>query len=150
MQLVKVKNENDITSIYYQLTFGGISWWELVHIMNVIIEKDFVEKKGKIDEFIVGGVNKTKELQESNYNIDNYKSQDEETGYISIYGYSGIIGKNVRYTIWNQLDRFLIQIENETFIKKEGEHIYDRLVDSIELTAMINCAKEKYSKKLNE
>lgn len=60
MQLVNVKNENDITSIYYQLTFGGISWWELVHIMNVIIEKDFVEKNGKIDEFIVGGVNKTK------------------------------------------------------------------------------------------
>lgn len=114
--------------------------------MNVIIEKDFVEKKGKIDEFIVGGVNKTKEIQESNYNMDNYKSPDEEKGYISIYGYSGIIGKNVRYTIWNQLDRFLIEIENEAFIKKEAEYIYDRLADSIELTAMINYAKEKYQR----
>ncbi len=146
MQLENIKKENNITSIYYKLTYGRIGWWELVHIMNVIITKDFVEQNGKIHEFIVGGQNKTKELQEANYNIDKYKSQNEETGYISISGYSGIIEKNVKYTLWNQLKSFLIEIENETRIEKDGEHIYDQLADSIELTAYINCAKEKYSK----
>lgn len=148
MQLINIKKENDITRIYYQLTFGHVSWWTSVHIIDVIIAKDFRQKDGKIHELILGGVNKTKELKEANYNMDKYQNPDEETGYISIYGYSSIVGKNVRYTIWNQLDKFLIEIEDETFIEKEGEHIYDRMVDSIELTAMINCAKEKYSSSL--
>ena len=146
MQLGNIKKENNITSIYYQLTFGRISWWELVSMMSVIIEKDFVVKNGKIHEFIVGGINKTKEVQEANYNIDKYKSQNEETGYISISGYSGIIEKNVKYTLWNQLEKFLIEIENEELIEKYGEHIYDRMTDSIELTTYINCTKEKYQK----
>lgn len=145
MQLENIKKENNITSIYYKLTFGCISWWELVQIMNVIIKNDFVKKNGKIHEFIVGGQNKTKELQEANYNIDKY--HNEESAYISISGYSGIIEKNVKYTLWNQLKLFLIEIENETLIEKDGEHIYDQLADSIEITAYINCAKEQNSKR---
>ena len=63
MQLEKIKKENNITSIYYKLTYGHISWWELVHIINVIITKDFLEQNSKINEFIVGGQNKTKNFK---------------------------------------------------------------------------------------
>ncbi len=52
----------------------------------------------------------------------------------------------MKYTLWNQLEKFLIEIENEELIEKYGEHIYDRMTDSIELTAYINCTKEKYQK----
>ena len=47
----------------------------------------------------------------------------------------------MRITIWNQLDRFMLQLMNDDKIEKNGEHCYDKYVDSIEILAHVDLAK---------
>ncbi len=150
MQLKNIEKEENITKIYYELTFP-IGWEELICILDAFIKNDFTKNDGKIYEVLVGfilesaGIDKTNELLKSNYNINECNFAKEENSWISIAGYSDIIEKNIKITLWNQLDKCLIEIEDESYIEKEGEHIYDKYVDKAEITGFIYYAKNENS-----
>jgi hypothetical protein len=65
----------------------------------------------------------------------------KESGYIVIAGYSSIMEVPMRITIWNKLDRFMLQLMKDTAIEKSGEHCYDKYVDSIEILGHIEYVK---------
>ena len=151
MQLLNIKKNNNMTEFYYRLT-SRIGWEELVSMIDTIITSDFSREKGKIYNIEVGkmagpkGNDKTKELQDANYKIRECDFAKQENSWISISGYSSIMETNMKYTLWNQLNRCLIEIENEPYIEKEGERVYDKYVDSIEIQGFVNCALNRYKK----
>lgn len=150
MILKKIGENNNTTSLYYQLTFR-ISWNQLIGLVDSIVTFDF---KKTADKILVGeiegstGIDKTKELQDADYDIYKTDFSKEEKGWISISGYSKIMDVNITFTFWNQLNRCLVEIENEKYLKQEGDHVYDKYVNSIEINGFVIAAKEEERKKI--
>ena len=47
----------------------------------------------------------------------------------------------MRIIVWNQSDRFILQLADDRAIDKDGKHSYDKYADSIEILAHIDYAK---------
>lgn len=150
MILKNIGKKDTTTSLYYDLTFR-ISWQNLIGIINGIILFDFGKKA---DEILIGeiagseGINKTKELEEANYDIYETAFSKEEKGWISISGYSKTMETNLKFTFWNQLNRCLVEIENEKYLDQKGDHVYDKYVNSIEITGFVDYARHEEREKL--
>lgn len=83
----------------------------------------------------------TDNLKQNKYNIKETAFAKNESGYIVIAGHSSIMNVPISITIWNQLNRFMLQLANDTGIEKYGDHCYDKYVDSIEIMGHIDYAK---------
>lgn len=144
MQLKGVEKKDAFTTLYYELTWA-VSWEQMISFIDSIIELDFA--KGGIQSIAVGtipgaeSVDVTDELKMENYKIKETSFSKNESGYIVIAGYSSIMEVPMRITIWNQLNRFMVQLMNDTGIDKYGEHCYDKYADSIEIMGHVNYAK---------
>ena len=49
----------------------------------------------------------------------------------------------MRIIVWNQSDRFILQLADDRAIDKDGKHSYDKYADSIEILAHIDYAKKQ-------
>ncbi len=49
----------------------------------------------------------------------------------------------MRIIVWNQSDRFMLQLADDRAIGKDGKHSYDKYADSIEILAHIDYAKKQ-------
>lgn len=144
MQLKGMEKQDVFTTLYYELTWPA-GWEQLISFIDVIIENDFAN--GGIQSIEVGllagteSVDVTKELKKHGNKIRETDFAKEESGYIVIAGYSALMEVHMRITIWNQLNRFMLQLMNDTGIQEQGEHCYDKYVDSIEILGHLNYAK---------
>ena len=146
MQLQGVERKDVFTTLYYELTWS-VGWDQIVSFIDTIIKSDF--KKGGIQSVTVGaiagasGVDVTQELKEKGYEVKETSFSKNESGYIVIAGYSSVMEVPMRITIWNQLNRFMVQLMNDIAIDKSGEHCYDKYVDSIEIMGHVDYARTK-------
>ncbi len=144
MQLQGVERKDVFTSYYYELTWN-VGWNQIISFIDVIIKSDFI--KGEIQSVEVGiiagakSIDVTQELKENSYNIKDTNFAKNESGFIVITGSSSIMKVPMRITIWNQLNRFLLQIMSDKDIEESGEHCFDKYVDSIEIRGHIDFAK---------
>ncbi|MGI6248223.1 MAG: hypothetical protein ACOYJX_02275 [Acutalibacteraceae bacterium] len=144
MQLKGIEKEGGFTTLYYELTWP-VGWEKLLSFIDVIIKNDF--EKGGIQSIGVGflagaeSVDVTDDLKKHGNRVRETDFAKTESGYIVIAGYSAIMEVPMRITIWNQLDRFMLQLMNDDKIEKNGEHCYDKYVDSIEILAHVDLAK---------
>lgn len=144
MQFKGVEKDGEFTTLYYNLTWQ-IGWEQIISFIDVIIKNDFI-KDGlqSIEVGLIAGANSvdvTEELKDKEYEVKNTLFSKKESGYIVIAGHSSIMDVAVRITIWNQLDRFLLQLYKDKAIDQCGEHCYDKYADSIEILAHINYTK---------
>ncbi len=152
MILKNIGESNNTTSLYYELTFR-ISWEQLIGIIHAIMKSDF---NSKVNTLLVGeiagskGIDKLSELIDADYNIQKSTIAQKEQGWISISGYSKTMETNIQFTLWNQLNRCLVEIENEPYLEKEGDHVYDKYVNSIEVTGFAFYAREDERKRMME
>ena len=122
MILKNIGESNNTTSLYYELTFR-ISWEQLIGIIHAIIKSDF---NSKVNTLLVGeiagskGIDKLSELIDADYNIQKSTIAQKEQGWISISGYSKTMETNIQFTLWNQLNRCLVEIENEPYLEKKA------------------------------
>jgi len=85
----------------------------MISFVNAIIKSDF--SKNGIQSIEVGtiagaeGKNVT-EILKSNNNIKGTEYAKEEAGFIAIAGVSSIMEVSMRLTLWNQTNRFMLQI----------------------------------------
>ena len=146
MQLKCVEKKEAFTTLYYELTWS-VGWEQMISFVDVIIRTDFA--KGGIQSIAVGSiagadrVDYTDELKKAENKIKDTAFSKNESGYIAIAGHSSIMGVPMRITIWNQMNRFLVQILNDKEIEKYGDHCYDKYVDSIEILGHVDYAKAK-------
>ena len=145
--LVQLKGvENVFTTLYYELTWA-VGWEQIISFIDAIIKSDF--SNGEIQSAAIGrtaganSVDVTKELKEKENKVKETSFSKEESAYIIIAGYSSIMEISMRITIWNQLNRFMLQIMGDTKTEKYGEHCYDKYVDSIEIRGHIDFAVTK-------
>ena len=66
-----------------------------------------------------------------------------ESGYAVLTGYSHLMKVTMRIIVWNQSDRFILQLADDRAIDKDGKHSYDKYADSIEILAHIDYAKKQ-------
>ena len=143
MQLKNVEKKDVITTLYYELTWA-LGWEQIMSFIDTIIQSDFA--MGEIQSVKVGvtagtdDVDVTNELKEKEYRVKETSFSKNESGYIAIAGYSSIMEIPMRITVWNQLNHFMVQLISDTGIEKQGEHYYDKYVDSIELMGHIDYA----------
>lgn len=55
-------------------------------------------------------------------------------------GESSIMHIPMRFTLWNQLDRCLVQLMNDDKIEKEGKRVYEKYMNSIEIRGHMDYA----------
>ena len=148
MQLKGIEKKEPFTTLYYELTWK-IGWDQMISFMNAIIKSDFA--KSGIQSIEVGiiagaeGKDVTEILKSNNNNIKETEFAKEEAGFIAIAGVSSIMEVSMRITLWNQTNRFMLQIINDSGIEKCGEHCYDKYVDSIEIMGHVDYAKDHIS-----
>ena len=144
MRLKDVEKEGIFTTLFYSLTWK-VGWEQIISFIDVIIKTDF--KKDGVQSIAVGfiagakSVDVTEELKGKDYQIRNTNFSKEESGYIVLTGRSSIMEVPMRITIWNQLDRFMLQLADDTKIKEFGDHCYDKYADSIEILGHVDYAK---------
>ncbi len=145
MQLKNIEKKEPFTTLYYELTWP-VGWDQILSFIEVIVQSDFA--KGKIDSITVGkvsgaeNIDVTDDFKQNGNNIKNTAFSKKEFGYIAIAGYSSIMQVSMRITIWNQLNRFMLQLFKDTSIEKAGEHCYDKYVDSIEISGHVDYEKK--------
>lgn len=153
MQLKGVEKKDIFTSLYYELTWN-VGWEQIISFIDSVIKLDFI--KGGVQSIAVGfiagakSVDVTNELVEKEYKIKETSFSKKESGYIELAGFSSIMSVPMKITIWNQLNRFLLQVANDTGIEKSGEHCYDKYVDSIEILGQVDYAKSKVNNDNNK
>lgn len=144
MQLKGTEKESIFTTLYYELTWN-VSWEQIISISDTIIKTDFKEEGVQsIEVGLIAGaksIDVTDELKENEFQVKNTSFAKDESGYIVITGHSSIMEVPMRITIWNQLNRFMLQVADNTKLKEFGEHCYDKYVDSIEILGHIDYAK---------
>jgi hypothetical protein len=146
MQLKGVDKKDIFTTLFYELTWK-VGWEMIISLVDAIIKLDFI--KGTVQSIAVGyiagaeSVDVTEELKAKEYRIKDTAFAKNESGYIEITGVSSIMEVPMKMTIWNQTNRFLLQIVNDTGIEKCGDHCYDKYVDSIEILGHVDHAKSK-------
>ncbi len=146
MQLKGIEKEDIFTTLYYELTWNA-GWKQIISFIDTIINLDFL--KGGVQSIAVGliagakSVDVTDELKKNEYRIKDTSFSKKESGYIEIAGFSSIMEVPMKITIWNQLNRFMLQLPNDAGIEKCGEHCYDKYVDSIEILGHVDYAKSK-------
>ena len=144
MQFKGIEKKDVFTTLYYELTCA-VGWEQMLSFIDVIIKTDFA--KGGIQSIGVGSiagaesVDVTNDLREHGSRVKDTSFSKKESGYIVIAGYSSIMEVPMRITIWNQLNRFMLQLMNDTEIEKSGEHCYNKYVDSIEILGHIDYVK---------
>lgn len=52
-----------------------------------------------------------------------------ESGYAVLTGYSHLMKVTMRIIVWNQSDRFILQLADDRAIDKDGKHSYDKYAD---------------------
>lgn len=146
MQLKGIEREDIFTTLYYELTWN-VGWEQIISVIDTIIKLDFL--KGGVQSIAVGiiagakSVDVTDELKKNKYRIKDTSFSKNESGYIEIAGFSSIMGVPMKITIWNQLNRFMLQLAGDAEIEKSGDHCYDKYVDSIEFLGHVDYAKSK-------
>lgn len=146
MQLKGIEKKDVFTTLYYELTWG-VGWEQIISFVDTIVQFDFL--KGGIQSIEIGSiagaesVDVTNELKEKGYRVKETSFSKKEFGYIAIAGHSSIMKVPMRITIWNQLNRFMVQLMNDDRIEKSGEHCYDKYVDSIEIMGHVDFAKTR-------
>jgi len=146
MQFRGIEKEGIFTTLYYELTWK-IGWEQLLSFLDVVIRTDF-QKKG-FQSLAVGMIagakprDVTGELLANGGDIRRSAFAKEEAGYAVLTGYSHLMEVTMRITIWNQSDRFMLQLANDRAIDKAGEHCYDKYADSIEILAHMEYGKRR-------
>ncbi len=164
MRLKSLKKEN-VVSIIYNFTYK-CGWQRVINFIKTIIDLDF-KKDGEatsseisILEINVGfmagskGENKTQELIDANYDVENCSFAQKESGWVSVSGHSHIMGVNFKFTVWNQLDQCLVECEDLEMFEKYGERVLDKYMDSLEINCCVSEAlkyeRQKHAKEINE
>ena len=125
MQLKDIKKEGIFTTLYYELTWK-IGWEQLLSILDVVIRTDFQEKGFQsLAEHIL---RRLRDLQQIGASLLLLTSHEKVT---------------MRSIVWNQSDRFILQLADDRAIDKDGKHSYDKYADSIEILAHIDYAKKQ-------
>jgi len=146
MQLKGVEKKDVFTTLYYELTWA-VGWEQILSFIDVIIKTDFA--KGEVQSMEIGfvagakSIDVTSELKEKEYQVKETAFSKKESGYIVITGYSNIMEVPMRITIWNQLNRFMVQLVDNSKVEECGEHCYDKYVDSIEILGHVDYATTK-------
>lgn len=144
MQLKDIKKEGIFTTLYYELTWK-IGWEQLLSILNVVIRTDFQEKG--FQSLAVGMIagtspqDVTRDVLANGGDIRRSAFAKGESGYAVLTGYSHLMKVTMRIIVWNQSDRFILQLADDRAIDKDGKHSYDKYADSIEILAHIDYAK---------
>ena len=66
-----------------------------------------------------------------------------ESEYAVLTGCSHLMEVTMRIIVWNQSDRFMLQLADDRAIGKDGKHSYDKYADSIEILAHMDDAKNQ-------
>jgi hypothetical protein len=133
-----IERKEPFTSLYYELTWP-IGWDHILSFFDIIIKTDFSSNNGHVASISVGfiagaePVDVTQDLINHNYEIKKTDFAKNESGYVVLAGESSIMHIPMRFTLWNQLDRCLVQLMNDDKINKTGEHTYDKYMNSIEI-----------------
>ncbi len=151
MRVQKIEKDEFSTKLYCLLTFR-VSWEQLVCMIDAIIQRDF--KENIYDLYVSDSNGKETpvvgEIRQHHFQIHECPFYQRESGSITIYGASSIWGVDISFTIWNQLDKCLVKIYKDPFIEKEGEQVYDRYLDSIEIEGFVNYTRRQYENKTAE
>ena len=145
MQLKDIKKEGIFTTLYYELTWK-IGWEQLLSILDVVIRTDFQEKG--FQSLAVGMIagtspqDVTRDVLANGGDIRRSAFAKGESGYAVLTGYSHLMKVTMRIIVWNQSDRFMLQLADDRAIGKDGKHSYDKYADSIEILAHIDYAKK--------
>lgn len=146
MQLKDIKKEGIFTTLYYELTWK-IGWEQLLSILDVVIRTDFQEKG--FQSLAVGMIagttpqDVTRDVLANCGDIRRSAFAKGESGYAVLTGYSHLMKVTMRIIVWNQSDRFILQLADDRAIDKDGKHSYDKYADSIEILAHIDYAKKQ-------
>ena len=146
MQLKDIKKEVIFTTLYYELTWK-IGWEQLLSILDVVIRTDFQEKG--FQSLAVGMIagtspqDVTRDVLANGGDIRRSAFAKGESGYAVLTGYSHLMKVTMRIIVWNQSDRFILQLADDRAIDKDGKHSYDKYADSIEILAHIDYAKKQ-------
>lgn len=146
MQLKDIKKEGIFTTLYYELTWK-IGWEQLLSILNVVIRTDFQEKG--FQSLAVGMIagtspqDVTRDVLANGGDIRRSAFAKGESGYAVLTGYSHLMKVTMRIIVWNQSDRFILQLADDRAIDKDGKHSYDKYADSIEILAHMDDAKKQ-------
>lgn len=146
MQLKDIKKEGIFTTLYYELTWK-IGWEQLLSILDVVIRTDFQEKG--FQSLAVGMIagtspqDVTRDVLANGGDIRRSAFAKGESGYAVLTGYSHLMKVTMRIIVWNQSDRFILQLADDRAIDKDGKHSYDKYADSIEILAHIDYAKKQ-------
>ncbi|MBP7510042.1 MAG: hypothetical protein KA807_19670 [Prolixibacteraceae bacterium] len=138
MILQCVEKEEPFTSLYYELTWP-IGWNQIISFFDIIIKTDFLNGKGNVASISVGfiagaePVDVTKDLINHKYEIKRTDFAQKELGYVILAGESSFMDIPIRFTLWNQLDKCLVQLMNDDKIEKLGKNTYDKYMNSIEI-----------------
>ena len=133
-------------SLYYELTWK-IGWEQLLSILDVVIRTDFQEKG--FQSLAVGMIagtspqDVTRDVLANGGDIRRSAFAKGESGYAVLTGYSHLMKVTMRIIVWNQSDRFILQLADDRAIDKDGKHSYDKYADSIEILAHIDYAKKQ-------
>lgn len=135
-----MEKQGPFTSLFYELTWP-IGWDHILSFLDIIIKTDFSSANGNGHVtsisvgFIAGAepVDETQDLVAHDYEIKNTDFAKNESGFVILAGESSFMHVPMRFTLWNQLDRCLVQVMNDDKIDKEGEHVYDKYLNSIEI-----------------
>lgn len=113
MQLKDIKKEGIFTTLYYELTWK-IGWEQLLSILDVVIRTDFQEKG--FQSLAVGMIagttpqDVTRDVLANGGDIRRSAFAKGESGYAVLTGYSHLMKVTMRIIVWNQSDRFILQL----------------------------------------
>lgn len=116
MQLKDIKKEGIFTTLYYELTWK-IGWEQLLSILNVVIRTDFQEKG--FQSLAVGMIagtspqDVTRDVLANGGDIRRSAFAKGESGYAVLTGYSHLMKVTMRIIVWNQSDRFILQLADD-------------------------------------
>ena len=122
-----------------------IGWEQLLSILDVVIRTDFQEKG--FQSLAVGMIagtspqDVTRDVLANGGDIRRSAFAKGESGYAVLTGYSHLMKVTMRIIVWNQSDRFILQLADDRAIDKDGKHSYDKYADSIEILAHIDYVK---------
>lgn len=146
MQLLHVAKQEPFASFYFSLTWR-VGWEQMLFFCEALIESDLIKKPQSIrcEVSSIGSKPKdvTKQLKTAEYKIMNAPFAQNEMGELILTGYSTTMESTIHIIFYNQTDRCLLQVLGLDLLEKEGEHVFEKFADSIEIMGYVHAQKHK-------